>query len=84
MTELNEDVATVLKNADNPDIKEVKGIEERLSLLNKQIEDAKKLEKDQREISSVSNDFSRIGDVVLLYPVLKFKTDLNKRVDIVW
>lgn len=57
LTELNEDVATVLKNADNPDIKEVKGIEERLSLLNKQIEDAKKLEKDQRDLSSVSYEF---------------------------
>lgn len=57
MAELNEQVANVLKNADNPDIKEVKGIEERLSSLNKQIEEAKKLEKEQRDLSSVSNDF---------------------------
>lgn len=81
MTELNEDVATVLKNADNPDIKEVKGIEERLSLLNKQIEDAKKLEKDQRDLSSVSSDFSHIDDV--LYPVqIEDKLQEKKRVAI--
>ncbi|XP_035228857.1 RB1-inducible coiled-coil protein 1-like isoform X2 [Stegodyphus dumicola] len=52
---LNEAIQNVLKNADNPDIKEVKGIEERLSSLNKQIEDAKKLEKDQRDLASWFN-----------------------------
>lgn len=54
LSALNEEISNVLKTADDPSIKEVKGIEERLGLLNKQIEDAKKLEKDQRDLATVS------------------------------
>ena len=58
LSDLNEDVAAVLRSADNPDIKEVKGIEDRLSKLNKQIELAKKNEKEQRDLAAVCIFFS--------------------------
>ncbi|XP_042905068.1 RB1-inducible coiled-coil protein 1 isoform X2 [Parasteatoda tepidariorum] len=48
---INEEFERVLKNVDNPDIKEIKGIGERLTRLNAQIQDARKLEKDQIDLA---------------------------------
>ncbi|GFU06749.1 RB1-inducible coiled-coil protein 1 [Nephila pilipes] len=50
---LKEEFLNVLKNADNPDIKEVKGIGDRLANLNKLIEDFDKHCNDQNEIKGI-------------------------------
>ncbi|GFR14597.1 RB1-inducible coiled-coil protein 1, partial [Trichonephila clavata] len=50
---LKEEFFNVLKNADNPDIKEVKGIGDRLANLNKLIEDFDKHCNDQNEIKGI-------------------------------
>ncbi|XP_054712123.1 RB1-inducible coiled-coil protein 1-like [Uloborus diversus] len=55
LLEIQNKIAIVLADANKPTIKEVKGIEERLSLLNRRIEDAKKYEKDQRNLANWFN-----------------------------
>lgn len=66
---LKEEFLNVLKNADNPDIKEVKGIGDRLANLNKLIEDFDKLCNDQNEMKAVSSDFNIFfsGELFVLY-----------------
>ncbi|CAL1265908.1 unnamed protein product [Larinioides sclopetarius] len=50
---LKEEFLNVLKNADNPEIKEVKGIGDRLASLNKMIEEFDKACNDQNEIKTL-------------------------------